>query len=772
MNQTPDFISRNRPDASMDDIHGWAKEFYGLTGRFTRLHGERDLNFRLESDDGQIFLFKVASNSDSDAIIALQIKALEHIKQQNPDLPVPEVVAAQDGQAIVRVKTSDDRAYRVRLMTYLSGTRVEGQEIDSECRRSIGALMAELDQALVGFFHPAALQDHPWTMMGCARLLPFAEKITDTRVKAQSILILEDMRDRVIPKLMKLRHQVIHQDAHGGNLLLAIDAPHQASAILDFGDMTWAPLVTEIALAADVEDNDDAPFLSGACDVIAGYDALVPLQAQEIDLVYDLMLARYAMTLAIGAEWQANSSEENYLMDFEAAMREKMSVLLNLGSHKTSNLFRQACNFPPTRLEDDPETEQHNLLSQRREVLGSHLYLFYDKPLHIERAGGPWLHDTSGKSYLDAYNNVPTVGHCHPHVVRSIARQTESLNTNTRYLYRRIGDYSDRLVSTLDNGLSSCLYVNSGSEANDIAWRTAKYLTGKTGVLIMTDAYHGITDAIARLSPSGEKHMENTDHVRHLLVPGLDQGQTPLAHFLANVDEQIASLEAEGKGVAAFMIDSAMLSSGVPDVPAGYLQAVADKVRAAGGLIIADEVQAGFARSGIDLWGHRANAYVPDIVTLGKPVANGYPMGVMITRPELLKAFGEATGIFSTFGGNPVACAAASAVLDVIEREKLLDNCFETGNYMRQQLRELQTKHSLITDVRGTGLAIGVELKSDGKPAKKQAKAILNQMRDRGVLIGKDGPDGNVLKIRPPLVFNMLHADQLVDALDQTLRNI
>jgi 4-aminobutyrate aminotransferase-like enzyme len=367
---------------------------------------------------------------------------------------------------------------------------------------------------------------------------------------------------------------------------------------------------------------------------------------------------------------------------------------------------------------------------------------------------------------LDVYNNVPHVGHAHPAVVAAIANQAKRIASNTRYLDVRIIEYAERLTATRPRDLDSCLFVNSGSEANDIAWRIAKSHTGQNGALVMTHAYHGITDAITALSPAICPKVP--PHVEQLAAPLsadiLAKPGVVSAAAQADVVAAIERLAARGFKPAALMIDSALTSTGIFDPAHEWIAPIAAAVRDAGGLIIGDEVQFGLGRSGSDFWGFTRRGYHPDIVTLGKPVANGYPLGVVMTRRAILEKFQRDTGFFSTFGGNPVAGAAGLAVLDVMERERLTENARTTGDYFIKRLRELATTHSAVRDVRGCGLLIGVEVTD-----RMLAKRLVNGLRDQGVLIGSEGPLGNVLKLRPPMPFRPEHVDRVMDALTATL---
>jgi 4-aminobutyrate aminotransferase-like enzyme/Ser/Thr protein kinase RdoA (MazF antagonist) len=433
--------------------------------------------------------------------------------------------------------------------------------------------------------------------------------------------------------------------------------------------------------------------------------------------------------------------------------------------------------MPPETFATTEDTEAA-LRTRRSALLGAALELTYERPVHVVRARGARLIDASGRAYVDAYNNVPQVGHCHPAVVEALARQAARLNTNTRYLFDTVIDYAERLTALLPDPLSVCSFVNSGSEANDVAWRIAKAHTGHDGAIVIRDAYHGITDAVFALSPYETRDADLAPHVATIPAPDGYRGPHRRserdwgARYAAYVDEAIATLRARGRELAAFFIDPGLMSSGMIDAPAGYLPAVFEKVRAAGGLCVADEVQTGFGRCGTQLWGFEMHGAQPDVVTFGKPIGNGHPIGAVVTSPEMLRSLTDRTDFFSTFGGNTVACAVGLAVLDVLEREGLQENARRVGEYLRQGLRALAERHTRIGDVRGTGLIVGVELVRDREtlePASSETHAVINRMRELGVLVGRAGQQGNVIKIRPPLVFSEPDADLLLAALDCAL---
>jgi 4-aminobutyrate aminotransferase-like enzyme len=419
------------------------------------------------------------------------------------------------------------------------------------------------------------------------------------------------------------------------------------------------------------------------------------------------------------------------------------------------------------------------LLERRRRVLGPALApLSYDRPLYLVRGQGTVMFDERGVAYLDAYNNVPVVGHCHPRVTAAISEQSSTLNTNTRYLHEIIVELAERLVATMPDGLDTVMFVNSGSEANDIAWRLATAYTGERGAIVTGHAYHGVTTATIALSP--EEWTEENGPLHVATVPAPDDYRGPhrnddpgwVDRYVAYLDVALDELHRRGVRLAAFFVDSLFTSDGIFTPPPSYLQNIVGRVHDAGGLVVADEVQGGFGRSGSHMWSFERSLITPDFVTLGKPMGNGHPIAAIVTRSEIAERFAAKSDVFSTFGGNPVACRAALAVLDVVRDEALQHHAAVVGAGLRTSLEGLMHRHHVIGDVRGAGLMIGVELvldKSTREPAPGMAHGVVNRMRDHGVLIGTTGRDGNVLKIRPPLVLSAEEAGVIGSTLDACL---
>lgn len=416
-----------------------------------------------------------------------------------------------------------------------------------------------------------------------------------------------------------------------------------------------------------------------------------------------------------------------------------------------------------------------NLMADRARLMGPNVATFYDDPVHFVKGQGVWLWDADGRKYLDCYNNVPHVGHCNPRVVEAIYRQASTLNTHTRYLHEGIVDYIDKLTSTMDASLNTAIMTCTGSEANDIALRMAEAVTGKRGIIATDATYHGNTSLVSQLSKSNVPTVGFGLQQYFRFVDAPDSYRTPDSDgtkFAEAVSEQIAAHEENGTGFAALVLCPYFLNEGFPDNADGWLKPVAEVVQKAGGLLICDEVQSGFGRIGTHLWAHEKMGVVPDIVTLGKPMANGHPVGGVVTSHEILKIFRSGYRYFNTFGGNPVSCAAALAVLEEIEDNNLVDNANGVGTHARNRLEELKTKHEVIGDVRGSGLIFGAEMVLDRdskKPASEFTDRIINAMRHRGIILSKLGRHKNTLKIRPPMPFSIENADLLMDTLDKVL---
>lgn len=429
--------------------------------------------------------------------------------------------------------------------------------------------------------------------------------------------------------------------------------------------------------------------------------------------------------------------------------------------------------FIPGQVEVD--AHEASMIEQRDRLLGPAYRLMYQKPLHFVRGEGVWLYDPDGRRYLDTYNNVVSLGHCHPDVVEAIIKQVATLCTNTRYLHETILELADGLLSTVRGDLSHMMLTCSGSEANDLAYRIAKVRTGGTGVIITETAYHGITDAVSQFSPTLGSAVPLGAHVRTVAAPAAYRSGSNVAdRFTRDVEAAIADLKRHGIQPAMLIVDSIFTSDGILPEEPGFLKGAIEAIRKVGGIFVADEVQPGFGRTGNHMWGFQRHDIDPDIVTLGKPMGNGQPIAGLLTRHEVVEKFGNSSRYFNTFAGNNVSCAAAVAVLKVIHRDRIMDNAREVGAYLLEQVEALRSRHECLGHVRGAGLFVAADIVSD-REAKVSDRArttrIVNAMRDNGVLISACGADHNILKIRPPLIFSRENVDLFIDVLDIALED-
>lgn len=418
------------------------------------------------------------------------------------------------------------------------------------------------------------------------------------------------------------------------------------------------------------------------------------------------------------------------------------------------------------------------MIERRERLLGPAYRLFYDRPLNIVRGEGVWLYDKDGKRYLDMYNNVAHVGHCHPHVVEAIKDQVGVLNTHTRYLHDNVLNYAERLLDKMPNGLDVAMFSCTGTEANELALRVARTFTEGTGIIVTEDAYHGNSYAIAEISTEDNKPEDRSDYIATVPAPDTYRGmycqEDASDKYAEHIKTAINSLKERNIKVAAFIIDTIVSSSGVVGTPSGYLRKAAEIIREAGGLFIADEVQPGFGRTGKNFWGFESDNFVPDIVTLGKPMGNGHPIAATIIKRNIIEKFSKKTGYFNTFGGNPVSCAAAMAVLDVIENENLQKNALEVGAYLKSGIENIAAKYPLIGDVRGRGFFLAIEMmdEKEGIPASKEASLVVQKLKEYGILTNTIGPDENILKLRPPMVFTRENADFFLMQLEKVMQEL
>ena len=779
---TGDPLAEPPPEVSLKEASELAADIFGVDGRASPLESERDANFRIEGADGS-YVLKVYNSGEAEALVEMQARAMLHVASVDPTLPVPRLVRTRDEKLYGHAAARDGRSHAVHLITFLDGERAEATAFDLDALRAFATVAARVGRALRGFFHPAAQRSLLWDLKHAARLRSLLDFVDDRARAAVAGRVLDRFDERVVPRLRSLRAQVIHNDLTHDNVLVGPD--FRPTAIVDFGDTTHSPLLFDLAVALASFCTPDALF-DRVEAFVRGYGEVTPLEEDEVILLGDAVSARMVASVLISA-WRVRHFPENaeYITAFDARTWAVLELFDELAPHELRRRFRAAATSAvalgaPASF-DSRSTE--DLVERRRRAFGPAMApLTYERPLHFVRGEGVWMIDADGRRYLDAYNNVPVVGHSHPQVVAALARQARLLNTNTRYVHETALALAERLTATLPAGLDTCLFVNSGSEANELAWRFATAVTGASGAVVSEWGYHGVTAVQTELSPSQWAGQLRPSYVE--TVPAPDGYRGPYRRedpgwerrYAEAVPEAVAALRRRGHRPAAMFLDSAWTSDGIFTEAGTYLREAARAVRDAGTVFVADEVQGGFGRFGSHMWSFEPAGIDPDIVTLGKPMGNGHPVAAVVTREAIAEEFARRRRpLFSTFGGNPVSCAAALAVLDVIAEERLLESAADVGAYLGAGLDELAGRHESVGDVRGTGLLLGVDLvesRETRAPAGETASRVVNGLRERGILVGRTGREANVLKIRPPMVFGRDHADRLIETLDDVLGSV
>lgn len=759
------------PNLSPTEAEALASHLYGITGRATPLPGERDQNFLVEEPGRPPQLLKVSNPGEPVAVVEMQLRALGHLARVDPSLPVPRVRPTLQGSSWARLAGGGQP---VRMLSYLPGRQRPVPELSRGQLVAVGALAARVGAALCAFFDPAADQEIIWNprrLSGVRELLPWLAAPAGPLVERA----LDLSQGRLEGRLPRLRSQVIHNDLSASNL--AFDESGDVSGVLDFGDLCHGPLVQDLAVAAEGALEHPLSFEAlGA--MVAGYRAITPLQEEELEALPDLLMARWATLVAVSA-WRASAFPAS--SDYVSGWRRTPELLLAgaLAEGESRWRGRVLSAIWAAAAHAGPQGSLAELAEARQRLLGPALSpLSYRQPLHLVRGSGAHLFDREGREYLDAYNNVPVLGHGNPAVAAAEAAQARLLNTNTRYLFGAVLELAQRLQATMPEGLDTVMLVNSGSEANDLAWRLAQAFSGARGAVVTRHAYHGMTAALADFSPGEWRQPLAPSHVAMIDPPdgfrGPHRREQPgwADRYLEQVEVAVGELAARGERPAAMLIDSAFTSEGVIHPPPGYLPELYRRWRRGGGLVIADEVQTGLGRLGASLWGFQHHRALPDIVTIGKPLGNGYPVAAVVTRREIVAAMARRTEWFSTFGGNPVACRTALAVLDRVDRPDFLARVAQLGALLAATLGALAEHHPEVGEVRCLGLLAGVELVQDPesrRPHRELAAAVVEGMRSRGVLVGRAGRDGNVIKVRPPLVVSEAEVLQVARAADAAL---
>jgi len=750
-----------------------ARDAFGIERTARRLPGYTDQNFMLCLGERPSEVLKVAPADDNRRMLECQMAALVHLAASPMGSRVPPVVSASDGSRLVALEDPSGQRRWARLFGFLEGRPlVEVKHRSANLIRQFGRELARLDVALEGFDHPGVERDWAWNLTRAMSLLDYLGTIAHTDVRRLVRSGFTRFERRVVPHLPDLEPAVIHNDANDHNVLVTIDDPPRMAGFIDFGDILRSIRLAEPAIAAAYAMFDSPDPLDVLDELVAGYAEVIGITPEERALIPDLAIGRLCTTLVMSAREILQAPDNEYLMVSTRPARDLLEVLMTSTHDAVSRADR---SLTPSRTAQE-------IVNIRQSRFGFNLSISYDRPLKIVRGRGQYLYDESGREYLDLVNNVCHVGHCHPRVVEAGRDQMGVLNTNTRYLHDNLAEYVNRLTDLVPDPLGVCFLVCTGTEANDLALRLARAHTGRRKILVLDHAYHGHSPTLVEISaykcngPGGEGM---APHASKIPMPdpfrGLHRGPDAGSRYAAATRRIVDQLQASGTPPGALITESILGCGGQVVLPDGFLAESYRAVRAAEGVCIADEVQVGFGRVGSHFWAFETQNVVPDIVTLGKPIGNGHPLAAVLTTPEIARSFANGMEYFNTFGGNPVSCAIGLAVLDVIEEEGLQAHAMEMGQRLLAGLREIQGRHPFFGDVRGRGLFIGVEMVRDLEnlePAADEAAAVIEAMKDRGILLSTDGPDHNVLKIKPPMVLQTSDIDRVVTELEAVMTEL
>lgn len=773
----PNILDTPVPDLTASAIADLLSSQWGIT--VPALHvlaSERDANIMLNGD----LVLKVSNPAEDPEGLAMENAAMGHIATVAPDLPIPVLIPTLAGDSITTVVDGSGARCLARLITVLPGAAAEGQPITLDLAEQIGALAARTSIALQGLFHPGGGRILDWDVRRAPQLLRDPAVLEELGAPGRTIEALLPRLATAAAATTALPGGLQHADVTLTNVLITEGDAPTVTGLIDFGDMQHTAAVCDLAVTLtsvlrNTASSQTADTWALTSAVLNGYQRHRTLSHPEVEILGDLVLARLGLTIAISSRRAAKFEDnldyiDQYNRSTTRVLGELAALPADVLAHRMHRLAGTGRATTPGRGQED------DLLIRRLAVSGGTLSpLFYAKPLQLVRGQGPWLYAADGTRYLDAYNNVAVVGHSHPVIAQALSRQVRLLNTHSRYLHADIVELSERLLATMPPALDTIVFTTSGTEANDLAWRMATACTGGNAAVIAEHAYHGASKWMADLSSNEWPPGYRPEHVGTFAAPRASTGGIDTETATTRIDAAVAHLAVRGDRPALVLADLGFTSEGILDATAGFVAGLVDAAHRGGALFLADEVQSGYGRVGPRMWRFAAAGITPDLVTLGKPMGGGYPMGAVITRRSIAEQLGRDYEYFSTFAGTPGAAASGLAVLDVLENEQIPERVVPVGDHLRDLLRELSAGDQRLGDVRGTGLMAGLDLLgspgTDFDGRRSFARRVVEGLRDRQVLAGLTGPDGTVLKVRPPLIWARKHADLFAATLSDVLRS-
>lgn len=741
-----------------------------------------DQNLLVIDTYGRQYLLKLHDQMETRAVLELQNEVMRFLGGKVEGVDFPEVYQSTNGEECPSVTDEEGARHYVRLLHFLPGILLKDVPVFSEALLTdIGRTAGGMDRALVHFQHPASNRaDLPWDLKNAKRTGKLSRYINNPHQRRLAEFFLMKFDNEVLDTLSDLPKSVVHNDTHRYSILVNTDPSggEYVTGIIDFGDTVYTHTVCNLAIClSDIMVHCEDP-IKGAAVVVKAYHQQRKLSQEEVSILFHLIATRIALYVSLAAYHREADPENAHAQVKEQQKWVLLEKLIAINPVYALDHFREACDMPDLAAERKKQADTN--LARRKHYFADSLYTHYQQPLHLTGGALQYLFDEEGNTYFDCVNNVCQWGHSHPRIVRAAQSQIAKLNTNSRYVYEQMSEYAEKLLATFPDPLNVVFFVNSGSEANDLAMRMARTVNGQKDMIVLDTAYHGNSQACTDISPHRVDRPGKPGlpaHVHKAIVPDVLRGPYKAddpeagANYASDVTRILSELDDKGLAPTAFIAESLVGTGGQFVLPGGYLISVYEQVRAKGGLCIADEVQVGFGRTGINTWCFESQGVVPDIVTMGKPIGNGHPMAAVVTTRAIADKFDQGITFFNTFGGNPVSCAIGMAVLDVLQDEKLEDHVVKLNARMMDGLNALKSKYPFIADVRGQGLYIGVELVNDLEtlePATTMAKSIVEQMKaEQKILLNTNGYDNNIIKIKPAMIIGEKDVDRLVNSLDK-----
>lgn len=743
------------------------RTYYGLEDtELTKMEGYESINYKVRCEKGCFVLKVYRYEKNAIRMISTENEVLRYL-ESNSKL-YPKVIPNQY-QETLTYDPSFDAHFFYRLLSYLEGEFMANSIKSDAVLMSFGQTLGALDMRLKDL-HPIEVMAKkiPWDLDHFLMNESLVNHINNHEDKKLVQYFFLQYKEHVWPHLYSLRKSLIYNDANDWNVLIQSD---QISGIIDFGDMVYSSTINELAIGITYALMNEDDLLNKAKIIVHAYNSAYLLKLGELKVLYYLIAARLCTSVCQSAQHKKINPESDYITISEKGAWRLLQKWLEINPYKAFEEFVKCCD-----LSFELVNTTSQIVERRALDMGKSLSVSYQRPIHMIGAAFQYMYDAEGNTILDAYNNIIQVGHCHPHVVVAGQRTMAKLNTNTRYLYDELAQYSELLLKHFPSQLNKVFFVNSGSAASDLAIRMAMTHTSHEAIAVIKHGYHGNSRLGIDISHYKYNHKGGTGKKEFIIeteMPDTYRGQyrdTQVAGRLY-ANDFIENLS-HCPDLAAFIAEPIVGCGGQVPLADGYLSNIYPEIRRRGGVCISDEVQVGFGRLGSHFWGFEMHSVIPDVVILGKPIGNGHPMAAVVCTQEIAESFANGMEFFSSFGGNPVSCAIGKAVLEVIESENLQANALQVGNYLSKGLNELSKKHSSIGDVRGSGLFIGVDMVEDAlsrRPNTLLAQHIKNELRERNILVGTDGPFDNVIKIKPPLCFSFQNSDILLNHLDDIL---